>query len=145
MALGAKGKGAIIIISTLLVGIVLGSLSMGWYTRQRLRHIPNPRFFERSTMRLIEPRDDAQRAKIREILGEVAPRFKALDARHREAVHALFDSVNAALKPHLDAEQWARVEDRDRRFNEMVKRWGGRRGGPRRDGHEDHRPPAHGK
>ncbi|MGY8823232.1 MAG: hypothetical protein ACKVJG_04725 [Candidatus Latescibacterota bacterium] len=131
MALGAKGKGAIIIISTLLVGIVLGSVSMGWYTRQRLRHIPNPRFFERSTLRLIEPHDDAQREKIREILGEMAPRFMELDARHREAVHTLIDSVNAALKPHLDAEQWARVEDRKRHFNEMTRKWGGRRGGPR--------------
>lgn len=145
MALGAKSKGALIIVSTLLVGIVLGALSMNWYTRRQLRHIPNPRFFELSTMRLIEPRDEAQREKVREILAEMAPRLKELDARHREAVHSLVDSVNSALKPHLDAEQWARLEDRERRFNDMIKKWGSGRGGPRRDRPEglprDHKPP----
>lgn len=131
MPLGAKSKGAIIIVCTLLVGIVLGSLSMSWYTRRQLRHIPSPRFFERSTMRLIEPRDEAQREKVREILQEMTPRLKELDARHRETVHSLVDSINSALKPHLDAEQWARIEDRERRFNDMMKKWG--RGGPHRD------------
>ncbi len=142
MAIGTKSKGAIIIISTLLVGVMLGSLSMSWYTRRQLRHIPNPRFFEPSTMRLIEPRDEAQREKIREILAEMAPRLKELDTQHREAVHSLVDSINTALKPHLDAEQWARIEDRDRHFNEMMKRWGNGRGGPRRSERPSmHKPP----
>ena len=144
MALGAKSKGALIVISTLLVGIVLGALSMNWYTRRQLRHIPNPRFFERSTIRLIEPRDEAQREKVSEILAEMTPRLKELDARHREAVHSLVYSVNRSLKPHLDAEQWARIEDRERRFNDMIKKWGNGRGGPRRgrpEGPGGHKPP----
>ena len=53
----------------------------------------------------------------------------------------------------MDAEQWARIEDRDRRFREMMRRWGPRRP-PRgmrdlrnedrlRDGRKgDHLPPG---
>ena len=40
---------------------------------------------------------------------------------------SLIDSVYEELKPHVDAEQWARIEARDRRFREMMRRWGPRR------------------
>ena len=56
MPLGSKTKGAIILLCTLLVGIALGSLGMGALTRQRLQVIPNPHFFTRHTLRLIQPR-----------------------------------------------------------------------------------------
>lgn len=141
MALGAKGKGALILLCTLLLGIVLGSLGMGWYTRQRLRHIPNPHFFARNTERLIEPRDEGQRQRVRSILDGAMPRFKQLDASHRDAMRGLIDSVYAELKPHVDAEQWVRLEDRDRRFREMMGRWGDRRPRGMRDGRGDRRPP----
>ena len=127
MPLGSKSKGAIILICTLMVGIVLGSLSMGAFMRQRLRHIPNPHLFARNTVRLIQPNDEDQRARVRSILEGAMPRFKALDANHRAAMVSLIDSVYEELKPHVDAEQWARIEDRDRRFREMMRRWGPRR------------------
>ena len=65
MPLRSKSKGAIILICTLAVGIVLGSLGMGAFMRQRLRHIPNPHFFARNTVRLIQPNDEDQRARVR--------------------------------------------------------------------------------
>tara|TARA_Y100001934_G_C11934697_1_gene577379 strand:+ start:227 stop:613 length:387 start_codon:yes stop_codon:yes gene_type:complete len=99
--------------------------------RQRLRNIPNPHLFARNTVRLIQPNDEDQRARLRSILEGAMPRFKALDANHRAAMGSLIDSVYEELKPHVDAEQWARIEDRDRRFREMMRRWGPRR--PPRD------------
>ena len=142
MALGAKSKGTLILLCTLLLGIVLGSLGMGWYTRERLRHIPNARFFVRNTERLIEPRDEAQRERVRSIIEGAMPRLRSLEAERRDAMESIVDSVYAELKPHVDAEQWARIEDRDRRFREMMGRWGDRRP-PRgmRDGRGDRRPP----
>ena len=83
MPLGSKTKGAIILLCTLLVGIALGSLGMGALTRQRLQVIPNPHFFTRHTLRLIQPYDDAQRAQVRSILEGAKPRFKELDTDHR--------------------------------------------------------------
>ena len=127
MPLGSKTKGAIILICTLIVGIALGSLGMGAFMRQRLRHIPNPHLFARNTVRLIQPNDEDQRARVLSILEGTMPRFKALDASHRAAMGSLIDSVHEELKPHVDAEQWSRIEDRDRRFREMMKRWGPRR------------------
>lgn len=124
MPLGSKSKGAIILICTLMVGIALGSLGMGAFMRQRLRHIPNPHFFARNTVRLIQPNDEDQRARVRSVLEGAMPRFKALDANHRAAMGSLIDSVYGELKPHVDAEQWARIEDRDRRFRKMMRRWG---------------------
>jgi hypothetical protein len=142
MALGAKGKGALILLCTLLLGIALGSLGMGWYTRQRLQHVPNPRFFARSTERLIVPHDDAQRDRVQSVLNGAMPRFRELDVNHREAMRHLIDSVYAELKPHVDAEQWARLEDRDRRFREMMGRWGDRsRRPPRGPRGTNDRPP----
>ena len=142
MPLGSKTKGAIILICTLMVGIALGSLGMGAFMRQRLRHIPNPHFFARNTVRLIQPNNEDQRARVRLILEGAMPRFKALDASHRAAMGSLIDSVYEELKPHVDAEQWARIEDRDRRFREMMRRWGPRRP-PRgmRDLRNEGRPP----
>lgn len=127
MPLGSKSKGAIILICTLMVGIALGSLGMGAFMRQRLQHIPNPHFFARNTVRLIQPNDEDQRARVRSVLEGAMPRFKALDANHRAAMGSLIDSVYEELKPHVDAKQWARIEDRDRRFREMMRRWGTRR------------------
>ena len=142
MPRGSKTKGAIILLCTLLVGIALGSLGMGALTRQRLQVIPNPHFFTRHTLRLIQPHDEAQRAQVRSILEGAKPRFKELDTDHRAAMQSLVDSVYGELKPHVDAEQWARIEDRDRRFREMMGRWGGRRP-PRgmRHLHKEGRPP----
>ena len=127
MPLGSKSKGAIILICTLIVGIALGSLGMGAFMRQRLRNIPNPHLFARNTVRLIQPNDEDQRARLRSILEGAMPRFRALDANHRATMGSLIDSVYEELKPHVDAEQWARIEDRDRRFREMMRRWGPRR------------------
>lgn len=142
MPLGSKTKGAIILLCTLLVGIALGSLGMGTLMRQRLQVIPNPHFFTRHTLRLIQPHDEAQRAQVRSILEGAKPRFKELDTDHRAAMQSLVDSVYGQLKPHVDAEQWARIEDRDRRFREMMGRWGSRRT-PRgmRHLHKEGRPP----
>ncbi len=137
MALGAKGKGAIIVVSTLLVGMVLGSLMMGWFVRSRLRDIPNPRFFMRGTMRLIEPRDEVQEQQVRAILEAANPRFKTLDAQHHERLRTLMDSVHGELRPHLDAAQWQRLENRERHFRKMMGKWHRRQGGHR--GHKDHK------
>ena len=124
MPLGSKTKGAIILLCTLLVGIALGSLGMGALTRQRLQLIPNPYFFTRHTLRLIQPHDEAQRAQVRSIRKGAKPRFKELIRTIAPAMQSLADSVYGELKPHVDAEQWARIEDRDRRFREMMGRWG---------------------
>ena len=80
-----------------MVGIALGSLGMGAFMRQRLRHIPNPHFFARNTVRLIQPNDEDQRARVRSVLEGAQCLLKALDADHRAAMGSLIDSVYGEL------------------------------------------------
>ena len=119
----ARTKGALILFSTLLIGVLIGTLLSGWFIRDRLRPIPHPRHFVRSTERLIAPQDEKQRQAVRAVLRRYAATLRALDAKHREALKEQMDASRAELAPLLSAEQLRRLDRRQRRFGELMGPW----------------------
>ena len=116
-------KGALILFSTLLIGVLIGTLLSGWFVRDRLRPIPHPRHFVRSTERLIAPQDEEQRQAVRAVLSRYAAALRALDTKHREALKEQLDATRAELAPLLSEEQLRRLDRRLRRFGELMGPW----------------------
>ena len=118
-----KTKGALILFSTLLIGVLIGTLLSGWFIRDRLRPIPHPRYFVRSTERLIAPQDEEQRQAVRTVLRQYVAKLRALNAKHREALKEQLDAARAELAPLLSEEQLRRLDRRQRRFGELMGPW----------------------
>ena len=118
-----RTKGALILFSTLLIGVLIGTLLSGWFVRDRLRPIPHPRHFVRSTERLIAPQDEEQRQAVRAVLRRYAAALRALDTKHREALKEQLDATRAELAPLLSEEQLRRLDRRLRRFGELMGPW----------------------
>ena len=118
-----RTKGALIIFSTLLIGVLIGTLLSGWFVRDRLRPIPHPRHFVRSTERLIAPQDEEQRQAVRAVLRRYATALRELNAEHREALKEQLDATRAELAPLLSEEQLRRLDRRQRRFGELMGPW----------------------
>ena len=116
-------KGALILFSTLLIGVLIGTLLSGWFVRDRLRPIPHPRHFVRSTERLIAPQDEEQRQAVRAVLRRYAAALRTLDTKHREALKEQLDATRAELAPLLSEEQLRRLDRRLRRFGELMGPW----------------------
>jgi len=118
-----RTKGALILFSTLLIGVLIGTLLSGWFVRDRLRPIPHPRHFVRSTERLIAPQDEQQRQAVRDVLRRHASALRELNAKHREALKEQLDASRAELAPLLSEEQLRRMDRRLRRFGELMGPW----------------------
>ena len=118
-----KTKGALILFSTLLIGVLIGTLLSGWFVRDRLRPIPHPRHFVRSTERLIEPQDEAQRRAMRAVLRRHAAALRELNAKHRQKLKEQLDASRAELAPLLSEQQLRRLDRRQRRFGELMGPW----------------------
>lgn len=118
-----KTKGALILFSTLLIGVLIGALLSGWFVRDRLRPIPHPRHFVRSTERLIAPQDEEQRQAVRAVLRRHTAALRELNAKHREALKEQLDATRAELAPLLSEEQLRRLDRRQRRFGELMGPW----------------------
>ena len=118
-----RTKGALILFSTLLIGVLIGTLLSGWFVRDRLRPIPHPRHFVRSTERLIAPQDEQQRQAVRDVLRRHAAALRELNAKHREALKEQLDASRAELVPLLSEEQLRRMDRRLRRFGELMGPW----------------------
>lgn len=118
-----RTKGALILVSTLLIGVLIGTLLSGWFVRDRLRPIPHPRHFVRSTERLIAPQDEEQHRAVRAVLRRYATTLRALDAEHREALKDQLAAARAELAPLLSADQLQRLDRRQRRFGELMGPW----------------------
>ena len=118
-----RTKGALILFSTLLIGVLIGTLLSGWFVRDRLRPIPHPRHFVRSTERLIAPQDEEQRQAVRAVLRQHAAALRELNAKHRESLKEQLDATRAELAPLLSEEQLRRLDRRQRRFGELMGPW----------------------
>ncbi len=118
-----KTKGALILFSTLLIGVLIGALLSGWFVRDRLRPIPHPRHFVRSTERLIAPQNEEQRQAVRAVLRHYATALRELNTKHREALKEQLDATRAELAPLLSEAQLRRLDRRQRRFGELMGPW----------------------
>jgi galactokinase len=134
----ASTKSALMLFSTLLIGVLLGSLITGAVNNRRMRSLAEMRSARGLAIRfeeMVRPESEEQREAIRAILDEAAPEFAAVMLESRERMRALRDSVLAELDPLLTEEQRERLEEGMR----IGPR--GAPGGPRPDDDRRHRRP----
>jgi hypothetical protein len=108
-----RTKSALLIGSTLIIGMALGSLATGAIANRRLDDLAEARgrlsgFF----LEAIEPETEEQAEAIRAVLDGAAPRFKEIFESTRGEMKRLSDSVMAELDPILTDEQKERLEKR---------------------------------
>lgn len=107
-------KPTLIIIGTLLLGIVLGTLISGTLAErrfQRIRSMMKPPQFAEDLVEAIGPKDEQQRREIMAIIDETDQKIQNMMHQSREEMHAAIDSLAAKLQPILTDEQRARLEE----------------------------------
>ncbi len=108
-------KSAIILLTTLLIGMIIGALGMNLFRNQREINFDNFRE-QRAFMHLhegiLQPTSEAQRDSIHKILTQNLPKFRELGLKHREEMSALIDSMQKQLAPILTKEQLERLDKR---------------------------------
>ncbi|CAN5488809.1 hypothetical protein BH10BAC4_BH10BAC4_25060 [soil metagenome] len=123
-----------ILISTLIIGVLLGLLIPGFYhkyngghgqSRQEMAgHRPGGKgdWFANTLNKIVEP-DSLQREKIKPVTSWAASRMDSIEQNaHRQAGQVL-DSVRTQLRPIITDEQWNRLE----KFDQQAKtNWHGR-------------------
>ncbi len=117
--------------ATLVIGIVLGALlvgALGQFRAGRIEGMRDRDGFVRDIQRMIQPRDDAQRATLRPIIEATATRNRQVMDDFNDQMRAALAELVAELEPHLDEEQMARLQ----RFADRPPPPGGPegRGGP---------------
>ena len=113
----ASTKSALMLFSTLLIGMLLGSLITGAVNNRRMRSLAEMRSARGLAYFLedvVEPESAEQREAIRAVQDEAAPKCSVVMLASSERMRALTDSVLAELDPLLTEEQRARLEERMR-------------------------------
>ena len=113
----ARTKSALMLVTTLFIGILLGSLLTGALQSRRMENVMQLRSARGLSFLLedvIRPESEEQRAAIRAVLEDAGPRLAEEMNSSRRRMQALMDSVRAELDPLLTDEQKARLDERAR-------------------------------
>jgi len=129
-----KTKAVIILIGTLLLGVILGSMGNRFIVQNRFERMARMRQqegFVRMFEFMIDP-SDAQTDTVRTILRKHHQRFRDINMGHMENVRSVMDSMRKDLQPYLTDEQIARLTTRLKGRPMMGRmRPFGPKGGPR--------------
>lgn len=107
-------RSAILLLTILCIGMVLGALirsSVGGHRMSR-GGMRTDEGFIASYERAIQPNNEEQAAKIRQVLAETAPEVIELVRTNQAKVREHLDEMRAELEPLLDEDQKARLEQR---------------------------------
>jgi len=108
-----RTKPALILLATLLVGILIGSLSTSAVINSRLEQITSLRTrggFSDVLEAVIQPTDAEQKAQIRAVVERTGARMGDLYREGRKMRDAIGDSMRAELKPLLTPAQNQRLD-----------------------------------
>ncbi len=108
-------KSALILLTTLLMGIIIGALGMNLFRNQRdmdFERFRGRQAFMHLHEDILQPTSEAQRDSIQKILSQNLPKFRELTLKHREEISAMIDSMQKQLAPILTKEQLERLNDR---------------------------------
>jgi len=134
-----KTKSVIVIVSTLIIGMILGSVITAAFIKNRafdrMAELRNERGFVRRIERIIQP-DENQEQKVREILGKHFEKMHQLGEEMRITFKTMNDSLIKDLEPILHPEQIERFKKR----MERMKRFGGPPGKPHGPPFRDRKP-----
>ena len=103
-----RTKSAFLLLAVLVLGMVIGILLSGVMLNRRMDRIARLRTAPgiiRLVERAVEPESEEQRAAIREIMEDAAPRFAETFQRTQEEMGALSDSVMSELEAVLTPAQ----------------------------------------
>ncbi len=128
-----KVKTAVIIISTLLIGIIVGFMGSRLIMHGRMKFIddkPLSARFHKSLMRIIRPTEQ-QGDTVGVLLDSYTERFDSINQGHRLEMESLIDSLYYELLPLLNEKQQKRLTQRkktmSRKQKEMQRKRGERR------------------
>jgi hypothetical protein len=112
--MNTKIKATFIILITLIIGIIIGSMLSRAYLRYRVKKlIPfrrEPMNFISHIEEIIQPTPE-QREKIREILKKHAEETLEIHIKHQKEIQASIEELNAELDPILTPEQKKRLKE----------------------------------
>ena len=131
LSFSPRTKSIALLVTTLLLGIVLGAVLNAWWAHdrfERLRRLRTPGGFEQIVTRALDPTSPEQRREIEAVVGPTAQRLDSLRGRHWGEVRRLVDSMRVELEPILTEQQMERLTRRIR----MHRHRGFRPRGPER-------------
>jgi hypothetical protein len=108
-----KTKFTFMLLGALVLGILIGVLVTGRYTRHKvvqIKEMGTPEGLHRHFYKLIDPSEE-QEELIRPILRTYATQSQEMRQRHWDEHKALFKQVQQELEPLLDEEQLERLEN----------------------------------
>ena len=106
---------AVVLLATLIIGMVLGVLGVGAAGRYVMRpdppssRPPAPAGFQEHMIRVIEPTDRMQEARVRVVVERAADRNRAMIQDLNVHLRASVDSMRAELAPLLTGDQRERL------------------------------------
>ena len=128
-------QSALIILATLILGILLGTVISTVFVHQRFQkvrsNLERGRFSEFMVDEVIQPIDEAQRELLLNIVEETSQKNEELILNFRTEMDAIMDSLYVKMKPLLTEEQYNRL------VQQRIKRERGKPGPPF--------PPQHGR
>jgi hypothetical protein len=125
-----------IIITTLLIGFIIGFLVSGRLAKKRIQKMRSDfreQGFNRKVMRALDPTPE-QMEQLRPILKKHAKMQKEMMSSMRASQDALFSEFRADVQPYLTEEQVKKLDRMHEKFKRRVERDGPDRRYPDRKG-----------
>ncbi|TFG94552.1 MAG: hypothetical protein E4H13_14710 [Calditrichales bacterium] len=124
--MNAKNKTGLVIISTLLIGIVIGTIGSTLFRRhlwdERKAHYQTTKGFTERMIHIIKP-DPGQIPQLEKIIIGHHDKFENISSEFRDKVKVNTDSLLNELRPVLNDEQFERLKKSfDRRNHSLRKR-----------------------
>lgn len=120
--MSSKTKALLILLSTFVLGVVVGSLATGVLHSQRERSfermLPRQRFHA-FVERVVQPSPE-QKAEFESIMTRWSERLSELHHQHQSQMFTMYDSLHAELQSLLTDEQRARLEEHLARGGERL-------------------------
>jgi len=120
-----RGKSALILVATLVIGMVLGALLFGAVQRQRFRNalrLARPDRFVASVEHVIQPTDESQRRAVRQVLEEFDAQMRRNRIEAAQHLRAELDSLQTHLAPLLTDAQRQRLQEHLLRHRRAIRR-----------------------
>jgi len=129
-------KPSLIIVGTLLLGMVIGTLVSSVFVNQRfdrIRDMMGPHAFPRHILETIGPLEDEQRDAVFEVVERAADRIRNESSGTRVRIHAVLDSMVIELEPLLTDQQLQELKRKIGERRKFMHRPHGKPPCPRRD------------
>ncbi|MXW64222.1 MAG: hypothetical protein F4Y00_10405 [Bacteroidetes bacterium SB0662_bin_6] len=144
----ARTKSTLLLLSTLLIGMLLGVFVHTLMVENRIERLTSLRSqagFVKFMDKMIEPTNDAQRNAIRDVLEQTAERLDVHHAESRETVEEIMESFRASLDSLLTEEQIDALNERMERMRHYRKDRGRRDSSSMHRGRKDSSSIGHGR